>query len=156
MVQRHPRLQPLEHGDRLIGGHDLHHTCGLERLKAHAAILQLVLRDDIPAADESWAHQTQPSLTTQAEDPALQDEADEQKRKAVERLQKLRNLSFNMNADLNQEFENVPAYIRRNMELYGNSASVENYYSGYEVTKDDKNQTQISTINTFLEGKKPD
>jgi cell division protein FtsZ len=118
--------------------------------------LQLVLRDDIPAADESWAHQTQPSLTTQAEDPALQDEADEQKRKAVERLQKLRNLSFNMNTDLNQEFENVPAYIRRNMELYGNSASVENFYSGYEVTKDDKNQTQISTINTFLEGKKPD
>ena len=86
------------------------------------------------------------------------DEAEEQKRRAAERLHKLRNLSFNVNgADPNNEFENVPAYIRRNMELYGNSFSaVENFYSNYEVKKDDNNQTQISTINTFLDGKKPD
>jgi cell division protein FtsZ len=51
----------------------------------------------------------------------------------------------------------VPAYIRRNMELYGNSFSaIENFYSNYEVKKDDNNQAQISTINTFLDGKKPD
>jgi cell division protein FtsZ len=70
----------------------------------------------------------------------------------------LRNLSFNFNsADPNKEFENVPAYIRRNMELYGSSYStVENFYSHYEVKKDDNDQAQISTINTFLDGKKPD
>ena len=120
--------------------------------------MQLVVRDDIPAADEPLAHQAQLPLTTAAEDPALQDEAEEQKRRAAERLHKLRNLSFNVHsADPNNEFENVPAYIRRNMELYGNSFSaVENFYSNYEVKKDENNNTQISTINTFLDGNKPD
>ena len=120
--------------------------------------LKLVVRDDIPAADVPLAHQTPPPLTQSVEDPSLTDENDEQNRRAAERLQKLRNLSFNINAaDPNSEFETVPAYIRRNMELYGNSISaVENFYSNYEVKTDEKNQTQISTINTFLDGKKPD
>ncbi|MBI1342349.1 MAG: cell division protein FtsZ [Terrimonas sp.] len=119
--------------------------------------LTLVERDDIPAADMPLAHQAQPPLSHQVEDPALQDETDEQKRRAAERLQKLRNLSFNVNAaDPNNEFETVPAYIRRNMELYQPSNSVENFYSNYEVKTDDNNNTRISTINTFLDGKKPD
>jgi cell division protein FtsZ len=120
--------------------------------------MQLVVRDDIPAADVPLAHQAQPPLQTDAEDSALQNEAEEQKRKAAERLQKLRNLSFNINsADPKNEFETVPAYIRRNMELYGNTiTAVENFYSNYEVKKDDDNKTQISTINTFLDGEKPD
>ncbi len=120
--------------------------------------MQLVERDDIPAADVPLAHQAQPPLTTNVEDPALQDETEEQKRRASERLQKLRNLSFNVNAnDPNNEFETVPAYIRRNMELYNSSSLVENFYSNYEVKIDPNNQqTQISTINTFLDGKKPD
>jgi cell division protein FtsZ len=120
--------------------------------------LQLVTRDNIPAADAPLAHQAQPPLSTSIEDPALQDEVEDQKRRAAERLQKLRNLSFNINAaDPNNEFETVPAYIRRNMELYGNSISaVENFYSNIEVKTDENNQAKISTINTFLEGKKPD
>jgi cell division protein FtsZ len=69
----------------------------------------------------------------------------------------LRNLSFNVNAaDPNNEFETVPAYIRRNMELFNNSSSVENFYSNYTVNSDGKNGSHISTINTFLDGKKPD
>jgi len=120
--------------------------------------LQLVTRDNIPAADAPLAHQAQPPLNTSTEDPALQDEVGDQKRRAAERLQKLRNLSFNINAaDPNNEFETVPAYIRRNMELYGNTISaVENFYSNIEVKTDENNQAKISTINTFLEGKKPD
>jgi cell division protein FtsZ len=119
--------------------------------------MQLVERDDIPAADMPIAEQAQPPLTTEAEDPAPQDEAGEQKRRAAERLHKLRNLSFNVNgADPNNEFENVPAYIRRNMELYNSASHVENFYSGYEVKSDGDNKTHISTINTFLDGKKPD
>ena len=119
--------------------------------------MQLVERDDIPAADMPLAHQAQSPLSTQVEDPALQDETEEQKRRAAERLHKLRNLSFNVNAaDPNNEFETVPAYIRRNMELYNNNTQVENFYSSYEVKSDDKNQGHISTINTFLDGKKPD
>jgi cell division protein FtsZ len=87
----------------------------------------------------------------------MQDAADHQKKRAADRLQKLRNLSFNLNAaDPNNEFESVPAYIRRNMELYSNSSTVENFYSNYSVNSDGKNQASISTINTFLDGKKPD
>jgi cell division protein FtsZ len=119
--------------------------------------LQLVVRDNIPAADVPLAHQAQPSLTTPSEDAAQQHEAGDQKRRAADRLHKLRNLSFNINAaDPNNEFETVPAYIRRNMELYGTISSVENFYSNYSVDTDENNQTNISTINTFLDGKKPD
>lgn len=119
--------------------------------------MQIVERDDIPAADVPMAHQTQPPLATNVEDSAMRDETEEQKRRAFERLQKLRNLSFNVNAnDPNNEFETVPAYIRRNMELHSNSTQVENFYSNYEVKTDSNNQTKISTINTFLDGKKPD
>ncbi len=87
------------------------------------------------------------------------DDAEEQRRKVAERIQKLRNLSFNINngSDPNTEFDAVPAYVRRNLDLFGNTmASVENYYSKYTVEQDEHNQTQISTINSFLDGKKPD
>lgn len=122
--------------------------------------MQLVFRDNIPAADEPVAHQTQQPVSGglgSVEDPAMQDVAEEQKRRAAERIQKLRNLSFNINAaDPNNEFETVPAYIRRNLELYNTISSVENFYSNYEVKSDENNNTQISTINTFLDGKNPD
>ncbi|HET9746287.1 MAG TPA: cell division protein FtsZ [Chitinophagaceae bacterium] len=120
--------------------------------------MQLVMRSDIPAADRPLAHHSQQPLTASNEDLPMADENEDQQRRAAERLKKLRNLSFNINAaDPNNEFETVPAYIRRNMELYGNSAQVvENFYSNYEVKTDENNQTKISTINTFLDGKKPD
>ena len=120
--------------------------------------MQLVIRNDIPAAETPASHQTQtPMNSPQAKDPALQDMAEDQKRRSAERLQKLRNLSFNINAaDPNNEFESVPAYIRRNMELYNNSSTVENFYSNYSVKDDGNNQASISTINSFLDGKKPD
>ncbi len=118
--------------------------------------MQLVEKD-IPAADMPLAHHAQAPLYPEVEDSALQDESSEQKRRAAERLHKLRNLSFNVNsADPNNEFETVPAYIRRNMELYNSNSHIENFYSNYEVKSDQNNQAQISTINTFLDGKKPD
>jgi cell division protein FtsZ len=89
----------------------------------------------------------------------VNDEEEEQKRRAEERIHKLRNLSYNMNTiDNNTEYENVPAYVRRNLELFGNNklTTVEDFYSKVAVKKDENNQTQISTINTFLDGKKPD
>lgn len=91
-------------------------------------------------------------------DDLLNNEEEEQKRRAAERISKLRNLSFNMNSpDTGAEYDNVPAYVRRNMELFGNTlTSVEQFYSKYTVKKDENNETHISTINTFLDGKKPD
>jgi cell division protein FtsZ len=113
--------------------------------------MQLVMREE---SNTPVAHVNQ-----QANYDMPLDNAEEQRRKVAERIQKLRNLSFNINNanDSNNDFESVPAYVRRNMEMFGNTlASVENYYSKYTVDKDENNQTQISTINTFLDGKKPD
>jgi len=124
-----------------------------------SADMQLVFKDEIPAADVPRAHQTQTvSMADQpAEEPAMQDEAEGLKRRAAERINKLRNLSFNMNAaDPNNEFEIVPAYIRRNLELYNTVNSVESFYSQYEVKSENNNQGEISTINSFLDGRKPD
>ncbi|HEY4285708.1 MAG TPA: cell division protein FtsZ [Puia sp.] len=121
--------------------------------------MQLVFRNTDSTADEPGAHQTH-SLSvpnSPVEEPAPQDDADDLKRRAAERINKLRNLSFNVNtADPNNEFETVPAYIRRNLELYNTISNVENFYSNYEVKTDENNNTEISTINTFLDGKRPD
>ncbi|MBM3158286.1 MAG: cell division protein FtsZ [Bacteroidetes bacterium] len=99
-------------------------------------------------------HRTTPSPTIE---PAEEDETIAQQRRAAERLQKLRNLSFNVNAaDPNNEFETIPAYIRQNMEMYNSKTQIENFYSNYEVKENPSKQGPISTLNSFLNGKKPD
>jgi cell division protein FtsZ len=120
--------------------------------------MQLVVKDSQKAAeDEPLVQQTQPIMMSTVEEPAMQDETEELRRRATERIAKLRNLSFNINAaDPNNEFETVPAYLRRNMEMHNQIADVESFYSNYTVKTDDNNQAEISTINTFLDGKKPD
>ncbi len=118
-----------------------------------SAEMQLVMREElVPAQQVACVQASIP------QEDAYLDESEEQRRRATERIQKLRNLSFNMNTtDPNNEFDSVPAYIRRNMELFGNTlTSVEHFYSKVTVGKDANNQTKLSTINTFLDGKKPD
>ncbi|HEU4903554.1 MAG TPA: hypothetical protein VFT06_12200, partial [Flavisolibacter sp.] len=117
--------------------------------------MHLVIRNETQATD---APASQPSQAPQASaDDAQGGNAAGDKQRATERLQKLRNLSFNLNAaDPNNEYENVPAYIRRNMELNQGTSAVENFYSNYTVKSDGKSNATISTINTFLDGKKPD
>lgn len=91
------------------------------------------------------------------EDTVLQEENEELRRRAQERINKLRSLSFNINAsDPNNEFDTVPAYLRRSVDMTNQIADVENFYSNYTVKSDGNNQVEISTINTFLDGKKPD
>ena len=118
--------------------------------------MQIVIKEQ-RAAEESGAPPIHATLGS-VEEPAMQDEAEDQKRKAAERLHKLRNLSFNINAaDPNNEYESVPAYIRRNLEVHNTTlTSIEKFYSNYTVKSDENNQGQISTINAFLDGKKPD
>jgi cell division protein FtsZ len=120
------------------------------------AEIRLVFSEN-PAADDvispgKYSH------SAFAEEPALQDEAEELKRKAAERLHKLRNLSFNANAaDPNNEFEHVPAFIRRNLlEKELTHSVAEEYYSSITVKPDERNKGHLSSLNSFLEGKKPD
>ena len=118
--------------------------------------MELIEKPEMP----SYSQATNMAAPASFIDDSMFDDAEEQKRRAAERIQKLRNLSFNMSsggADSGSEFDNVPAYVRRNMELFGSTlTTVEDFYSKYTVGKDEKDQTQISTLNTFLHGKKPD
>jgi cell division protein FtsZ len=121
--------------------------------------MQLVVKESLDATGEPepTVQQAQPIMMSSVEEPLMVDDTDEHRRRAMERIAKLRNLSFNLNAaDPNNEFESVPAYLRRNMELHNSIADVESFYSNYTVKSDQNNQAEISTINTFLEGKKPD
>ncbi|MBU3744774.1 MAG: cell division protein FtsZ, partial [Sediminibacterium sp.] len=124
---------------------------GLEEKEEEEALsLQMVIKEN-PV-------QRIPEPTAVLEDIQFSEE-EEQKRRAAERIQKLRNLSYNLNnpADPNNEFDVVPAYVRKNMELFGNSlTSAEQFYSRVTVGKDENDQPTFSTRNTFLEGKKPD
>lgn len=122
--------------------------------------MQLVIKHEETVLEKPVT-KTEPPVEQKEEEKQpqvnMQDCADAEKKKAADRLQKLRNLSFNINAsDPNNEFESVPAYIRRNMELYNTTSNVENFYSKVTVNRGDDNRGQISTINTFLDGKKPD
>ena len=121
--------------------------------------MQLVVKENLETAEDKplAQFQTQPFISNPVEEPAMQDETEELRRRASERIAKLRNLSFNINAsDPNNEFETVPAYLRRNMEIHNQIADVETFYSNYTVSSDDKNQAEINTINNFLDGKQPD
>jgi len=120
--------------------------------------MRMVVKDSHQAAEEKpIVQQTQPIMMSKVEEQAMPDETEELRRRAMDRIAKLRNLSFNINAaDPNNEFETVPAYLRRNMELHNSIADVESFYSNYTVKSDENNQAEISTINTFLDGKKPD
>jgi cell division protein FtsZ len=120
--------------------------------------LQLIVKD-LPKVEEEQpiAQQTQLVNNPVSEENEIPDETEALRRRANERLAKLRNLSFNVNtADPNNEFETVPAYLRRNMEMQVQLTDAESFYSNYTVKPTENNQAEIGTINTFLDGKKPD
>ncbi len=135
-----------------------------EEVKRHEDKIVQPIKEEMPSIEMTMVikedvevNQTTTAIQIVPEEIIINDEIEEQKRKAAERIQKLRNLSFNINSnDPNNEFETVPAYIRKNLELYNTTNSVENFYSNYQVKTDENNQTQISTLNSFLDGKKPD
>ena len=114
------------------------------------------LIEKAPQEERPVVH-VEPVTPVQMQDAPDSDESEQQRKKTADRVNKLRNLSFNLNAsDPNNEFEHVPAYLRRNLELYNTISPAENFYSNYTVQADDGNQPQISGMNHFLDGKKPD
>ena len=120
--------------------------------------MQLVMKDAGSMGQQKYEDESIcPLIQTQEAETEIADETEDLRRRAAERIAKLRNLSFNVNAtDPNNEFETVPAYLRRNMEMHNQIADVENFYSNYTVRSDDNNRGEINTINNFLDGKKPD
>lgn len=121
----------------------------------------LTIKDEVP-------QQQQPAAYKIGEHVLSADELDEkrrfeeQKKALEERAERLRRLSFNIKgAEGTDDLETVPAYMRRNVELpqTGGSSDNNSYLSGYSVGTNDGQQgkqASIQTINTFLDGKKPD
>jgi cell division protein FtsZ len=116
-----------------------------------SASMKMVYRDEDQLPTEMHPEAPHPQLHY------FDEQMEEQKRKQAERVAKLRSISFNVKGiDNTTELENVPAYIRRNIDLDNGSGSAESFYSNYTVTDSHNNQAEINTINTFLDGKKPD
>lgn len=116
--------------------------------------MHLVEKEEIVTTTSAIAQSTEEA---KPKPEAVPDETEELRNRAMNRLAKLRNLSFNVNAaDTNSEYDTVPAYLRRNGELHNQIADVENFYSNYSVKNDNNPLPEINTIGTFLDGKKPD
>lgn len=84
---------------------------------------------------------------------------EEQKRAFEDRANRLRSLSMNIRTgnENSDEIESVPAYMRKNVNIENAPASSDSFYSGYTVGKTGTNdQAGINSINTFLDGRKPD
>lgn len=85
---------------------------------------------------------------------------EEQKRAFEDRAARLRSLSMNVRGNESvDDMESVPAFVRKNMKIDNpQAASTESFYSGYTVgfNEGEEEKGNISTINTFLQGGKPD
>ena len=83
---------------------------------------------------------------------------EEQKKALEDRAERLRRMSFNIKStESTDEIESVPAYMRKNVQLDNQAPSERPHYSGYTVGMDNNGtQSSLHTINTFLEGNKPD
>ncbi len=121
--------------------------------------IQLVIKNEIPAPQPVSYKIGEHTLT--ADEIEEKRRFEEQKKSLEDRAERLRRMSFNIKAnESSDDLENVPAYVRRQMNIDNNGvASSDTFYSGYSVGvngQQQNNQGTIQTINTFLDGKKPD
>lgn len=134
----------------------------VEEKKEEENEIKLVIKNEMPPVKEQ-----QPVASVKigehmltADELEEKQRFEEQKRALEERAERLRRMSFNIkNSESTDDMENVPAYVRKNVNLDNSVASADKFLSGYSVgVNDQQNNTQasIQTINTFLDGKKPD
>lgn len=118
--------------------------------------LELIIKNEEKPVQETVVKRGDRYLTP--EEIEEQRRFEEQKKALEDRADRLRRMSFNIQGAENaNEVENVPAYMRRQTNLDNTVNSNDNFLSGYSVNTDkDGKQGNISTINTFLDGKKPD
>lgn len=131
--------------------------------------LELVIKNEEPKAsvisDAKEAKQTPQYGSRDLTDTELEEQRtfEAQKKALEERAERLRRMSFNINNvedNASEDMENVPAYVRKNIQMDKGVASSDTFFSGYSVGVDDNKsedqQAEIQTRNTFLHGKKPD
>jgi cell division protein FtsZ len=123
--------------------------------------------NDTPAKDDLFAKTEEPVLFTTPE-PATEKtpepvavvtpqpemkkvEAEEQMRKAQERIQKLKELSLKLKTSQGlNEMENEPAYKRRNIQLDNVAHSSESQVSRFTLTETEDKKVEIRPNNSFL------
>lgn len=161
-----PRMQMPRVADKSKAGTGIQKSGTKDKDKEAGTEMKLVEKDT--GEDENKQGQDEKQHDKQSEKqivppPAISatevysDEEEELRRRALDRIAKLRNLSYNRNTkDPNDDFESIPAYLRRNLELHNSIADVESFYSNYSVKSDDKDNIQISSLNSYLNGKNPD
>jgi cell division protein FtsZ len=122
--------------------------------------LQLVIKNEEPTSQPQKSQVKIGEHVLSADELEEKRRFEEQKRALEERAERLRKMSFNVKGtEGSDEVENVPAYVRRNVNIDNSVASADTFYSGYSVgANNNQNNAQgsIQTINTFLDGKKPD
>jgi cell division protein FtsZ len=136
--------------------------------------LELVIKNEQPTEPAQPVMQQQPQAMQPQPAPAsggrvltaaeLEEKRifEEQKRALEERAERLRRMSFDVKAgESTDDMESVPAYVRKNIRIDDTVASSDTFYSGYSVgvndkDKDNEGKADLQSINTFLQGKKPD
>ena len=119
--------------------------------------MRLVIKKEEPVQEDIIIKRGERVLT--ADEIEENRRFEEQKRALEDRAERLRRMSFNIKStDSADEMESVPAYMRKNVQLDNQASSDRPFYSGYTVGMDNNNNNKggINTINTFLEGNKPD
>ena len=149
-------LQPVE--EQFIAAAENNTMYVQETKKPEESPLKLIIKNEEPAQQLPVMKIGERILS--AEEIEEKQRFEEQKRALEDRAERLRRMSFNIKgSESNDEMEAVPAYMRKNMKLDNGVASSDSYYSGYSVgvnDNPDNPQAAIQTINTFLDGKKPD
>lgn len=131
---------------------------------AEANDIQLVIKNEQPEHEASRQEEEHRPMRggRQMTEWELEEKRmfEEQKRALEERAERLRRMSFDVKAgEGHDDIENVPAYVRKNVRIDDKVASADTFYSGYSVGVNDKKedgQAEVQSINTFLQGKKPD
>ena len=149
-------MQPVE--EQFIAAAENNTMYVQETEKPEESPLKLIIKNEEPAQQLPVMKIGERILS--AEEIEEKQRFEEQKRALEDRAERLRRMSFNIKgSESNDEMEAVPAYMRKNMKLDNGVASSDSYYSGYSVgvnDNPDNPQAAIQTINTFLDGKKPD
>jgi cell division protein FtsZ len=149
-------MQPVE--EQFIAAAENNTMYVQETKKPEESPLKLIIKNEEPAQQLPVMKIGERILS--AEEIEEKQRFEEQKRALEDRAERLRRMSFNIKgSESNDEMEAVPAYMRKNMKLDNGIASSDSYYSGYSVgvnDNPDNPQAAIQTINTFLDGKKPD
>jgi len=106
-----------------------------------------------PSSEESLSSVQSEIPPFGSNDSSFVQELDEEEnlKKSQERIAQLKNMSMKMQSPSGiADLENQPAYVRRNVKLNEVESSADNQNSRYAVGKDDEDNTELRSNNSFL------